>query len=108
MPPLCPQSQLPLQVLDLVVAGGVAFAFWVPSVVKALEIWFMIAPMMGLVFWIGLFWRRMTVAGAWVGVDWVVWAMAAVPTLSAARAPASRAASLTFFFVFKLCLLSRV
>ena len=25
----------------------------------------MIAPMMGLVFWIGLFWRRMTVAGAW-------------------------------------------
>jgi Na+/proline symporter len=49
----------------LVVAGGVAFAFWVPSVVKALEIWFMIAPMMGLVFWIGLFWRRMSVAGAW-------------------------------------------
>jgi len=49
----------------LVVSGGVAFAFWVPSVVKALEIWFMIAPMMGLVFWIGLFWRRMTVAGTW-------------------------------------------
>lgn len=49
----------------VVVAGGVAFAFWVPSVVKALEIWFMIAPMMGLVFWIGLFWRGMTVAGAW-------------------------------------------
>ena len=49
----------------LIVAGGVAFAFWVPSVVKALEIWFMIAPMMGLVFWIGLVWRRMTVAGAW-------------------------------------------
>lgn len=49
----------------LVVVGGVAFAFWVPTVVKALEIWFMIAPMMGLVFWIGLFWRRMTVAGAW-------------------------------------------
>ena len=49
----------------LVVAGGVGFAFWVPSVVKALEIWFMIAPMMGLVFWIGLFWRRMSVAGAW-------------------------------------------
>ncbi len=48
-----------------VVAGGVAFAFWVPSVVEALEIWFMIAPMMGLVFWIGLFWRGMTVAGAW-------------------------------------------
>lgn len=49
----------------LVVGGGVAFAFWVPNVVKAIEIWFMIAPMMGMVFWIGLFWRRMTVAGAW-------------------------------------------
>ena len=49
----------------LVVAGGFAFAFWVPSVVNALEIWFIIAPMMGLVFWIGLFWRRMTVACAW-------------------------------------------
>jgi Na+/proline symporter len=34
-------------------------------VVKALEIWFMIAPMMGLVFWVGLFWRRATVLGAW-------------------------------------------
>jgi len=52
-------------VATLVVAGGVAFAYWVPNVVKALEIWFMIAPMMGLVFWIGLLWRRMTVAGAW-------------------------------------------
>lgn len=49
----------------MIVAGGVAFAFSVPNVVKALEIWFMIAPMMGLVFWIGLLWRRMTVAGAW-------------------------------------------
>ncbi len=49
----------------VIVAGGVAFAFWVPNVVKALEIWFMIAPMMGMVFWIGLLWRRMTVLGAW-------------------------------------------
>ncbi len=50
----------------MVVAGGVVFALWVPTVVKALEIWFMIAPMMGLVFWIGLLWRRLTVVGAWV------------------------------------------
>ena len=48
-----------------IVAGGVAFALWVPGVVDALEIWFKIAPMMGIVFWIALFWRRMTVAGAW-------------------------------------------
>lgn len=49
----------------LVVAGGVVFALWVSDMIKALEIWFMIAPMMGLVFWIGLLWRKMTVAGAW-------------------------------------------
>jgi Na+/proline symporter len=49
----------------VIVAGGVAFAFWVPNVIDALEIWFMIAPMMGIVFWIALFWRRMSVLGAW-------------------------------------------
>ncbi len=48
-----------------VVAGGVLFAFWVPDVVRALEIWFKIAPMTGIAFWMGLLWRRMTVAGAW-------------------------------------------
>lgn len=48
-----------------VVAGGLLFAFWVPNLIEALEIWFMIAPMMGIVFWIALFWRPMTVAGAW-------------------------------------------
>ena len=48
-----------------IVAGGVAFALWVPSVIDALEIWFMVAPMMGIVFWIGLLWRGMTVTGAW-------------------------------------------
>ncbi|MBC8872259.1 MAG: sodium:solute symporter family protein [Planctomycetes bacterium] len=67
----------------LVVGGGVAFAFWVPSVIKALEIWFMIAPMMGLVFWIGLFWRRMTVAGAWATTlaGFAVWWLTTQPWL---------------------------
>jgi Na+/proline symporter len=49
----------------LVVCGGILFAFWVPNVIKALEIWFMIAPMMGITFWIGLFWRPFTPLGAW-------------------------------------------
>jgi len=49
----------------IVVGFGIAFALWVPNVIKALEIWFMIAPMMGIAFWLGLFWRRLTVAGAW-------------------------------------------
>jgi len=49
----------------LVVAGGVVFAYRVPNVVKALQIWLSIAPMMGIAFWLGLLWRRTTVAGAW-------------------------------------------
>ena len=48
-----------------VVAGGVSFAYWLPSVVKGLEIFWMISPMMGIAFWLGLFWRRTTTAGAW-------------------------------------------
>jgi len=49
----------------LAVAGGVGFAFWLPGIVKGLEIFWMISPVMGIVFWLGLFWRRITVAGAW-------------------------------------------
>lgn len=49
----------------LVVVGGLLFSWWVPNVVVALNIWFKIAPMMGIVFWLGLFWRRATPIGAW-------------------------------------------
>jgi Na+/proline symporter len=49
----------------LVVGGGLAFATWLPSLVKGLEIWLSIAPMLGIAFWLGLFWRGMTAAGAW-------------------------------------------
>jgi Na+/proline symporter len=49
----------------VVVASGLAFALWVSDVIKGLEIWFQINPMMGIAFWLGLLWRRMTVAGAW-------------------------------------------
>jgi len=48
-----------------VVAGGVAFAYWVPGVVEALNVWFRIAPMMAIAFWMGLFWRHATPLGAW-------------------------------------------
>jgi len=48
-----------------VVAGGVAFAYWVPNVIAALEIFWKICPMMAIAFWLGLFWRRTTSAGAW-------------------------------------------
>ncbi|MFH1718930.1 MAG: sodium:solute symporter family protein, partial [Planctomycetota bacterium] len=48
-----------------VVAGGVAFAYSLRGVVEGLEIFWKISAMMGLAFWLGLFWRRMTTAGAW-------------------------------------------
>jgi len=49
----------------VVVSGGVAFAFWLPGVVAGLEIFWQVSAMMGLAFWLGLFWRRTTTAGAW-------------------------------------------
>jgi Na+/proline symporter len=49
----------------LVVGGGVLFARVTPDVVKALEVLWMVSPVMGIVFWLGLFWRRTTPAGAW-------------------------------------------
>lgn len=58
-----------------VVGGGVAFAYWVPGVVEGLEIFWKLSAMTGLAFWLGLFWRRATVAGAWVAtvVSFSVW-----------------------------------
>jgi len=60
-----------------VVAGGAGFAYWVPSVVKGLETFWIISSVMGVAFWMGLFWRRTTSAGAWAstlavfGVWWL-------------------------------------
>ena len=48
-----------------VVLGGVAFAYWVPGVKEGLKIFWKMAAMVGVAFWLGLFWRRATVAGAW-------------------------------------------
>ena len=47
------------------VASGVIFAYCLEDVVAGLEIFWKISPMLGIAFWLGLFWRRMTVAGAW-------------------------------------------
>jgi Na+/proline symporter len=48
-----------------IVAGGVGFAYWLEGVVEGLEIFWKISPMMGIAFWLGLFWRRTTPVGAW-------------------------------------------
>jgi Na+/proline symporter len=63
----------------VIVAGGVGFAFWLPGVVKGLEIFWMISPMMGIAFWLGLFWRRTTVAGAWAATltAFAIWGLTA-------------------------------
>ena len=66
----------------VVVSGGVLFAFWLPGVVKGLEIFWKISPMMGIAFWLGLFWRRATVAGAWAstGAAFFTWWLTATET----------------------------
>ena len=48
-----------------VVACGVVFAYWLEGVVAGLEIFWKLGPMLGIAFWMGLFWRRMNTAGAW-------------------------------------------
>ena len=48
-----------------IVLGGVWFAFWLPGVIEGMEIFWKIGSMMGIAFWLGVFWRGTTVAGAW-------------------------------------------
>jgi hypothetical protein len=49
----------------LVVLLGIFVAFNLESVVKGLELYWMASALMGIAFWVGLYWRRATVAGAW-------------------------------------------
>nr|MBA3482862.1 sodium:solute symporter family protein [Pirellulales bacterium] len=49
----------------MVVVGGYLFSAFVPDVKTALDIWFKMAPPLGVAFWMGLFWRHTTPMGAW-------------------------------------------
>ena len=49
----------------VVVMAGIVFAFAVSGVVEGLEIFWKVQAMMGVAFWVGLFWRRATAAAAW-------------------------------------------
>jgi SSS family transporter len=49
----------------LVVFLGIFVAFNLESVVEGLEFYWMVSALMGIAFWIGLYWRRATAAGAW-------------------------------------------
>lgn len=74
------------------VAGCIAFAYLAENVRSGLETFWKIQALMGAAFWIGLYWRRATPAGAWVGtlgafavmllVDWApfhAWAAEHLP-----------------------------
>ncbi|HJQ82232.1 MAG TPA: sodium:solute symporter family protein [Lacipirellulaceae bacterium] len=72
----------------LVVIGGIVFAYYVPNVKTALEIWFRVAPPLGIAFWLGLLWRRTTPLGAWAatiagfGVWWLTTRIVFVAAIS--------------------------
>ncbi len=48
-----------------VVIAGIAVAWSIEGVVEGLKVWYKVFPMMGIAFWMGLIWRRATIAGAW-------------------------------------------
>ncbi len=48
-----------------VVLIGINFAFAFSSVVKGLEVFWSMQAMMGIAFWVGLFWRKTTTKAAW-------------------------------------------
>jgi len=53
-------------VSGIVVVAGVFFAFSLENVVQGLEIFWKVAAMMAIPFWLGLFWRRATSVAAWI------------------------------------------
>jgi len=49
----------------VLVAASVGYAVFLDSVVTGLETFWVVQALMGIPFWIGIFWRRATPAGAW-------------------------------------------
>jgi Na+/proline symporter len=65
----------------LVVMAGIAVAYSLPGVVAGLKVWYKVVPMMGIAFWMGLLWRRATVAGAWASAlaGFAAWGLVSQP-----------------------------
>lgn len=61
----------------IVVTGGVFLAYTAEGVVKMLEQMWKVDAMMAMAFWLGIFWRRTSVAGAWAATigALLVWAI---------------------------------
>lgn len=51
----------------VIVLGSLLFAYSLESIITGLEIYWKIVAMMGISAWVGMFWRRATVSGAWAG-----------------------------------------
>ena len=85
----------------IIVAGGVVFAYRLEGVVEGLEIFWKISPMMGIAFWLGLFWRRTTATGAWASTltAFGVWWLTTQEFFISWLGGLSMAESLTFVFV---------
>jgi Na+/proline symporter len=58
-----------------VVLLSLFYAYRLDSVIKGLELFWEVSAVMGVTAWVGLFWRRATVAGAWAGTitTFAVW-----------------------------------
>ncbi|MFA7691273.1 MAG: sodium:solute symporter family protein [Candidatus Hydrogenedentes bacterium] len=69
----------------VVVLIAVVFSFWVQDVPSGLVWFFKLQALMGAAFWLGLFWRRATVAGAWAStlVGFAVLAVTSLPQFHA-------------------------
>jgi Na+/proline symporter len=49
----------------LIVTGGLAFAFWIPSVVFGLKVIWQVTSVIGISYWMGMLWPKANRYGAW-------------------------------------------
>ncbi len=50
----------------IIVMGGLGFAFSLPGVVAAIELFWKLPALLGIPFWMGIFWRRANPAAVWI------------------------------------------
>ena len=68
------------------VLGGVGLAYLAEGVIPLLENLWKINTMLAMAFWLGIFWRRTTVAGAWTATvgALLTWWLTTLPTVTGA------------------------